>query len=276
MFFTLMYMKREAAKLTGNAAASGSAPADGRYGLKSTSKINMYSAWDFVNGPTNPFASPGMDITLDACFAFLPVLDIGTAFSHIPLVPSIMRYKTSIDLSGMSFYTPDIRTMEELANRNIGNDSDARTLIRDAKYAISGLGKPKMNIPGNFDEMFDADGNASEQVMRPTRFDVYALIKPFRTPLLVLRPNLGGTFNTIFADGVMFNWGLSVQYNAPRFFSASVGTSLTDGVWSNQLGIALDFRYFELDFGAAFNGISLTESWVGHGLAAFAGIKFGY
>jgi hypothetical protein len=51
---------------------------------------------------------------------------------------------------------------------------------------------------------------------------------------------------------------------------------LTEGVYSNRLGIALDFRFFELDLGAALAGTTFTESWSGDGLAALVGFKFGY
>jgi hypothetical protein len=130
-------------------------------------------------------------------------------------------------------------------------------------------------MPKKFSDAFERAPDANEKVRRPTRFDVYGIFKPFRTPALVLRPNVGATVNTVFADAA-FNWGMSVQYNAPRFFSASIGTGLTEGVYSNRLGIALDFHFFELDLGAALAGTTFPESWSGDGLAALVGFKFGY
>ena len=75
LFFTLMYMEQSTANLKSNSK-------ENEYGLQGDGVIKLYSAWD-LDRDVNPFASPGVDLTLEACYALLPVLDAGISASHI-------------------------------------------------------------------------------------------------------------------------------------------------------------------------------------------------
>jgi hypothetical protein len=280
VFFTLMYMKQ------GKAGMVGKAGGDGKYELTTNSNLSMYSAWNLDGGSVDPLASPGIDLTLEAAYALFPMLDIGVAVSHIPLAPSTLRYETSIDVEAKNLDV-DMSALRSLVNRAPTSEpsaSNPTSLIEWGNYAKllqDELGNIKPDTSDfenlNPDDMFNVGEPASEDVKRPTRFDVYGIFKPFRTPILVVRPNAGATVNTVFAgDDALFNWGLSVQFNAPKIFSASIGTGVTEAVYSNRLGIALDFRAFELDLGAALTGTTYAESFSANGLAAMVGMKFGW
>jgi hypothetical protein len=239
LFFTLFYMKQSSISMTGYTEGT-------KFGLKAEGSMHLYSAWDLKNGDVNPFAGPGLDITLESCYALWPILDLGLLISHIPIAPSKLTHRMTVAVDGLSMFF---------------DTNDPKSILT-------------FDAP-DLDNMITSGDDSSLSVIRPVRFDIYGLVKPFRSLLLVVRPNIGATVNTIFADAV-FNWGLTVQYNASNIFSAFIGTGLTESVWSQRAGIALDFRVFELDLAVALAGATFTESWSGNGLILSTALKFGF
>jgi hypothetical protein len=214
--------------------------------------MKLYSAWD-LDEDVNPFASPGVDLTLEARYALWSVLDIGLSVSHIPIVPSTLSHSTTIEAEKISMTV----------------DGDLEKIINDPNSAVD------FNIPDT-DSLLKNSESESEKVIRPVRFDFYALYKPFKSPVLILWPNIGATVNSA-AGASLFNWGITVEYNAPIIFSAYIGTGLTEGLWANRLGIALDFRVFEVDLGAALAGADFVGSFSPkNGIMAAVGFKFGF
>ncbi|MDR1147496.1 MAG: hypothetical protein LBK66_02580 [Spirochaetaceae bacterium] len=241
MYFTLLYMKRGGISLKGYQNGT-------KYGLAGEGAMHMYSAWDLNSGDINPFSSPGLDLTLEALFALFPVLDTGVSISHIPLVPSTLKHRMTIDVSGLNMYVDTTDPAGSLMN---------------------------FNVP-DFESMITEGDSENKKVFRPVRFDFYALVKPFRSPVLVIRPNIGATANMAVSDTTLFNWGLKVQYNAPVIFSAFIGTGLTENIWAQQLGIILDLRVFELSISGALAGMGFVESWSAKGFGAEIGFKMGF
>jgi hypothetical protein len=239
LFFTIMYMEQQNVNLeVGNME-------NNELGLRGVtdSTVHLYSAYDFFGGDggNNIFASPGLDLSLEARYALLPMLDVGLALSRVPVIPSKLGYRTDIKADTMVF------------------DPDGSSVNFDT--GIIAKNKPVTTKADNW-------------VMRPTRFEVYGIVKPFRTPRLLVRPNIGGSLNK--ASGNTFNAGVDVQYNTPGIFSAFAGVGQTEGIWSNELGLTLDFNRFELDLGMALAGRSFPESWTGAGMSAQVALKFGY
>jgi hypothetical protein len=181
-------------------------------------------------------------------FALFPVLDTGVSVSHIPLVPSTLKHRMTVDVSGLHMYVDTSDPVGSLMN---------------------------FDIP-NFESMITEGDSENKKVFRPVRFDFYALVKPFRSPVLVIRPNIGATTNMAVSDTTLFNWGFKVQYNAPIIFSAFIGTGLTENIWAQQLGIILDLRVFELSVSAALAGMSFVESLSVKGFGAEIGFKMGF
>ncbi|MDR2659535.1 MAG: hypothetical protein LBC27_06050 [Spirochaetaceae bacterium] len=241
VFFTLFYMKHKEISLNGYNNSDNT-----QFGLEGNGSIDLYSAWD-LDRTVNPFNSPGVDITLEALYAVWPVLDAGLSISHIPLVPSTLNYRMSLDVSDISMYV---------------DTTDPSSMIQ-------------FNMP-DVDKMIMSSDNENKQIFRPVRFDLYALAKPFKSPVLIIRPNIGATVNTAFSDSAFFNWGLNIQFNAPKIFSAFIGTGLTEDVWAQRLGLSFNLRFFELDLGAALAGSSFVESWSGQGFIVSIGLKAGF
>jgi hypothetical protein len=252
LFFTLLYMEHRTANLKSYESKDKK-----EYGLQGYGSMKLYSAWD-LDGDVNPFASPGVDLTLEACYALLPILDTGISVSHIPLIPSTLNYGKSIDVSGITMNVKAPSTPDDLAQ-----------IIKNPDSAVN------INIPDPEDLLQDSD-DENRRVVRPTRFDFYALVKPFKSPLLVVRPNLGFTINSIIAPA-LFNWELDVQFNAPTIFSAFVGSGLTENIWVQRTGIMLDFRAFEVDIAAALTGKTFIGCFSDQrGLSLGIGFKVGF
>jgi hypothetical protein len=241
LYFTVLHMKRGGFSLEGDNEGT-------KYGLEGSGYLHMYSAWDLkqTNENMGLFNSPGIDFTLEALYALWPVFDAGVSVSHIPLIPSTLKHRMSLDASKISLYVDT-------------NDP----------------GSMKFDMPENLEDMMTNGDNENEIVLRPVRFDFHGFIKPFRSPVLLICPNIGATVNAA-ASPALFNWGLNIHYNAPVIFSAFVGTGLTEGVWEQRFGLSFDFRVFELDLGAGLAGASFSESWSGDGLSAMVGLKFGF
>lgn len=252
LFFTLLYMEQSAANLKGYNNK------DNEYGLQGDGIMKLYSAWD-LDKDVNPFSSPGVDLTLEACYALLPILDTGISVSHIPVIPSTLNHSKSIDVSGVTMNVKVPSSPEELADQIINKQDNPVNI----------------NIPETEDLMKDSD-DENKQVRRPTRFDLYALVKPFKSPVLVVRPDVGLTINSSLAP-MLFNWALDVQFNAPKIFSAFAGTGLTETVWMQRAGIILDFRAFEVDIAAALTGKTFLDCFSDQkGLSLGIGFKLGF
>jgi hypothetical protein len=226
LFFTLFYMQNENINFRGH-----SDTVNNIYGLIGSGEMDLYSAWDLDEDP-NPFASPGFDLTLEARYALWSVLDVGLNVSHIPIAPSTLTHRTTINADQISM-TVD---------------------ASDYKNEID------ITIP-EMDDLLTGSESEKKMVLRPVRFDFYTLYKPFKSPVLIVKPNIGATVNS--TAGSLFNVGLNVEYNAPRIFSAYIGTGLNEGLWAHHIGIALDLRLFEVDLGAGLAGADFAGSFSG-------------
>jgi hypothetical protein len=241
LYFTLLYMKHSSVTMQGYNESK-------KFGLQAIGSMDLYSAWDLKNGAVNPFASAGLDITLEGCYALWPVLDLGLSVSHIPIIPSTLTHRMTVDVEGLTMFF------------------DTSNPVKSAL---------EFHVP-DLDGMIEPDDSDNKTVMRPVRFDFYGLVKPFKSPVLIVQPNIGATVNSAFSDTAFFNWGLTLRYHAPRIFSAFIGSGLTEGVWAQRAGIALDFRVFEFGLSAALAGATFAESWSANGLIAGVGFKFGF
>ncbi|MDR0663865.1 MAG: hypothetical protein LBF80_07320, partial [Spirochaetaceae bacterium] len=169
LYFTLLYMKQSSVSMKSYKSEDNK-----KIGLEAGGAMDLYSAWDLDGGSVNPFASPGLDITLQSQYALWPVLDLGVSVFHIPIIPSTLTHRMGLDMSKLSIF-----------------------------FDTSNPGS--MKLDADLDEMITSGDDEKKTVMRPVRFDFYGLVKPFRSPLLVIQPNIGATVNTIFAD-TTFNW----------------------------------------------------------------------
>ncbi|MDR0550845.1 MAG: hypothetical protein LBG72_02370 [Spirochaetaceae bacterium] len=185
--------------------------------LNSTDQVDMYlngtaEMYSFINPNGGAMDLGGFDVSLQVEYALFAIMDVGISALHIPLIPAVLH-------SGKELKWDNIRLMEipNLTDIQGGIEFDT-SKIMDSQDFSSGFDKTEY------------------VVLRPMRWDFYALFRPLRRDILTLRPNIGFTVITPSKDPY-FNIGLEVQFNAGKMFTASFFTGGYDGLCRNRLGI---------------------------------------
>ncbi|MDR2468147.1 MAG: hypothetical protein LBD22_04210 [Spirochaetaceae bacterium] len=197
----------------------------------------------------------GMDLSLETRYAVWPILDAGATIDNIPMVPATMRNKKTYEID-IDYQLPNIPYILD----NQGMYPDLMDKLDD------------ISMKFDFNETNSA--NTPRKVLRPTRLGFYAIIKPFKSRFLLIRPDLGCSLNTA-ADFSYFNWGLRGELNLP-VLSVSGGTRLFESVWSQYITLVLDTRIFEFSLGVALRGPTFVSSWTARGVGLSLGFKFGF
>jgi hypothetical protein len=197
-----------------------------------------------------PFSSGGLedrggfDLSVSGEYALSPILDVGASLSHIPFVPARMSRGTSFSF-----------------------DYE----IIDQKNLFDGF-----DINDSFDDPEQKDfTGAHKVVLRPLRLDFYVLYRPFRKDILTIKPNIGFTAINP-SEEVYFNGALEAQLNVARIFFLTLGTGREEGYWRHKLGMAINMRVLELDFGVGLKSQRYAKSYQLSGLEASVGMKFGF
>ncbi|MDR2481025.1 MAG: hypothetical protein LBD07_01865 [Spirochaetaceae bacterium] len=237
-YVPVLYMPKDDSKLEGGYT-------DGRkwYELKGSANMEAWYA-DLSN------MAAGLDLALEGRYALWPVFDAGASVENIPVVPAFMHKRKGYELT-VDFKLPNPDPV---------------------------VWGPTPPDPGSItmDYSFkDKDGHdAKKAVLRPTRFNFYGIVKPFKSKFVIIRPDVGFSVNTV-AAAATFNWGLGGQVNLPLILSVAAGTKLFEEVWSNYLSLIFDLGLFEVDVGAALRGTTFVSSWVGRGAEFSVGFKSG-
>jgi hypothetical protein len=190
----------------------------------------------------------GFDISAEGEYALFPFLDLGLGITHIPLVPALMRHRMSQRMSYAAVF------------------EDMYSSFTEGDFEL-----PEPEIDSTYTD------NASFPVLRPLRFEFFVDIKPVKTDLMVIRPNIGFSVLTVYGyDTACFNAGLRGEINlfdVTRFY---LETGYRERIWANTLGFAVNLRVFELDGEIRFQGSDLVNSLKPGGLGAALGLRFGY
>jgi hypothetical protein len=178
------------------------------------------------------FASPGLDMSLEGRYAIWRGLEAGLSINHVPLIPATTKYETSS--SGNLKMEASI----------LGLKNDGSTLEFKNSAMVDNI------------------------LLRPVRFDVFAVVKPFENLFVFIKPNVGISLLNIVDPEIPVNFGIEAGVNLPVALSASIGTHHTDGMWEHAIRAALDLHFVELDQIAGLSGPSfLTNGWTfGKGL----------
>jgi hypothetical protein len=248
VFLPVLYIPKQSITVDGygnpNATLTGQ-----KVGVASDGSVDAWTA--FIGG-----GSPGVgiDLSVEARYAVWQILDAGVAMSGIPLVPAFMDHKQSFRLD-MDF-SVTLPSTDQILNGNLGD-----------------------NIKTDFDYKFDDATGEKKSVLRPMRFNFYGIYKPFKSNLLLVRPDIGfsvkypGSGDSSYTT---FNWGINAQLNLPIILSVSAGIQLFEEAWINSVGLIFNFRAFELDLGVGLRGPTISSSWTAKGLNALIGFKFGW
>ncbi|MDR2509350.1 MAG: hypothetical protein LBC77_01755 [Spirochaetaceae bacterium] len=252
VFSPLMYIRKNTITLSGYSSAKSG---NGFMGLEGKGEITMYMplSLDTMDG-AQVLNSAGLDFSVDALFALLPILDMSARLRNIPLFPANLSYKSKAgidinikvpDLSDTSFWTPD----------------------KLLKYSN--------DISMSMNWTLDTSEYTNYYVMRPLRFECAALIKPFTSRLFIARPALGFSFNTIF-EMFTFNYSMELALNLPVVFSLTLGTEYFELLFRHYAAAVFDFRVFEISAGLSSQGVNIGSSLSSRALGAFVSVKAGF
>ena len=208
-----------------------------------TSFDDNLEAGRFIVGPT------GFDISLEAEYPFLPFLDAGLSLSSIPIAPAILKNEMRM---GMEEFSVEL---------------EGEALMTGNNPAIG-----KLNFS---DPVYN--NNVEKKVHRPLRFDVFARYKPFKSELLVVRPNIGFSVNVNKGDEKgYFNAGLELSANLIELFTFYLGSGYQEEIWRQRIGLGVNLRAFELDLLAVFRDQTFGGCFMGRGFGISLGMRFGW
>ena len=215
------------------------------------SRVNIYSMGPMddngsirVNG-SDFFKAAGFDISLTAAYPLFSFLEVGGGIEHIPVIPARLSHEKFLDYN----YRLDT--------------------------SVDGL-----NGDFNVDDMtpeLASSSDASFFAFRPLRFDFFAVYKPLKSGLAVIRPNIGFSCLTIFGyDKACFNAGLEGTVFLWGVFSASLGSEYKERLWRQKLTLGLNLRVVELNLGINLEAPDFADSFRGKGMGFLLGISVGY
>ncbi|MDR2602040.1 MAG: hypothetical protein LBC53_06270 [Spirochaetaceae bacterium] len=219
-------------------------------GLEGTAKVYMpFNVFKYMDGE-DPGAMDlgGLDFSLQLEYALFAALDVGFTALNVPLVPAVLHTSSSLK------FDPSRNTILSVRNL-IDQDLEIKT--------------------DSITDWERVDGTGENIVVRPMRMDFYALLRPFQTDFLVVRPNIGFTVLNPSETGY-FNMGVEAQLNLGRWFTASFFTGGYDGFFHNKLG--LDLRILKIS--RLYTNISMSSqdyggAWTLKGLNVEIGAKWG-
>jgi hypothetical protein len=241
------------------------------YISKSTLKYNLKTAEELsvaFSGGLNlyhVFDTPlklggGADLSVSGEYALFPIIDVGAAISHIPIVPANLT-------NGNKF--------------NITGDGENGTIIHTDNH-FDGIG----DIGGI--DLKEGKKLPDKLITRPLRFDFYTLYRPFRQDLLTIRPSIGFTVLNP-SEEAYFNGVLEAQLHLGKvdklhndvavkgyLLNLSLSTGIEEGYWRHMLGIALNLRAVELDLEVGLKSQDYLMSYQASGLELTLGIKYGW
>ena len=194
------------------------------------------------------FSAAGIDMSVSAEYDIFSWLSAGAGITHIPLIASTLQNRAYISFKGA--------------------DGGPFTVI-DSDNLI-GSGAP-VNRPTKFDIVNDRQ---TMKVRRPLRFEVFAALKPFKSPVFILRPTVGASL--LNPDGKPHvNISLAAELNT-RFFLMRFATAYEELLWKHSLLLGFDLRVFELDIGVDLRAQNLTRSLDFSGAGVRVGLRFGF
>ncbi|GHU96624.1 hypothetical protein FACS189483_00140 [Spirochaetia bacterium] len=207
----------------------------------------------------------GVDLSLSAEYPLFTRLDVGASFKHIPIVPATLN-------QGVQGRIGPIETN--------GTISDINDLLEDG--GLDNL----INIPDPLLDLKDFGPLKEIIVVRPVSMNFYALYRPLKSDLLVVKPMIGFTLANNSTDkeipsDVFFNGSAEVQLHLGAFipgylFTLYINTGAEDGFWHNRFGFLFNLRVFELDIEAALRSQDYAGAWDPRGASVRVGLRFGW
>jgi len=209
-----------------------------------TGNLLLYTAFNPDN-PSELSMAGGFDLNAGAEYHIFPILDAGLNITHIPVIPAHMSYGMLYKLEG--------------------------TIYR-GKGLVDALAGDSIKMPS----LGNSEGvSESLWVMRPMRWDFYALLRPLRSDLIVLRPNIGWT-TLLASKEAAFNIGIEADLNIGRWFTLEFFTGAYDLMSHNRLGLNFHWKRFGAFIDVDMVSQDYLYSWTLKGAQISAGWESGW
>ena len=215
-----------------------------RLQVSTNADASVYMPFD-AKGQMKDFG--GGDLSVSGEYALFPILDLGAAIFHILVIPARLSNKAGFGFEN-DLYVEDVFQWMQKDN--------------------------PMDDMGDF-KLSDLASTKEIWVVRPLRFDVYALFRPLRNDFLTVKPNIGFTVINPSEENY-FNWGLEGQLNFADILYLSLGTGLEEGLWRHKLGLTMDFHAIALHLGAGLRSQDFAHSFQLNGLSVNLGCTIGW
>ncbi|MCR5698462.1 MAG: hypothetical protein K6G52_02345 [Treponemataceae bacterium] len=235
---------------------------DGTASVSMDKTLAVYSAlpiYNYINGDTtldylDILSKGGFDITVAGELEFLEVLDLGASATNIPIVPSHLQsqyaYRVQVN------YTMETSLLAQLMSGSFNSSSFADC------YSF---------------EPVESDGSTIN-VFRPLKFGFWANWRVLGTEMLVLTPFVQMRFldgTVANAVGFGFDYALKALLDL-KFFRTSLTTSYVDNIFKQELALAFNLRFFELDLVIASEATTFAKSFCGSGVGVGVGVILGF
>ncbi len=237
---------------------------DGTASVTGSQVISAYSALPIdaiVSGdpssinPVDVVGKGGFDITVAGEFKLFDSFILGASATNIPIFPSKLsaayQYKVGVN------YTMESSILAQLMNGTFDTSGFANC------YTF---------------EPVESDENSSISVFRPLKFGFWVDWHIMDDELLVVTPFMQMRFldATVGNDaGFGFDYAVRVYCNW-KFLRTAFTSSYIDNIFKQQLDLAFNLRFFELDLVIASEATSFAQSFCGSGVGVGLGIIFGF
>ncbi|MCR4790571.1 MAG: hypothetical protein K5839_05775 [Treponemataceae bacterium] len=235
---------------------------DGTLSLNGSVTAQVYSALPIASlvGGTGEFdvfsilAQGGVDLSFAGQYELLEFLDLGFNITNIPLVPSNLncqyQYTATVD------YDMDTAVLNQfMTNKSFDTEGFSYTLSEN-----------------------EAESSGAMKVFRPIKMGFWATWRILNNDLLALTPFMQFRLLDATVDneaGFGFDYALTVSTDL-KWFRGGFTTCYLDNIFKQQLDLAFNLRFFELDLTLSSQSANFLKSFCGTGFGLAIGIIFGF
>lgn len=171
-----------------------------------------------------------------------------SVFGRIPILPGKMKHKMTTNLNAYFYETNAFGALEDLEAHDWDYNTD------DLEYS-----------------------DANEKVFRPMKLGLQASYRPFGK-WITLRPR----FDLVMRDPYSSDWKIFPEYDLTAEFSLfdvfgiSIGSGYDYRIFSQHLGIMLNFRAVEILAKVSLASTDFVNSFKYAGAGGFVGVRIGF
>jgi hypothetical protein len=223
-------------------------------------------------------ARPGIDISIGAEYPLSEVLGLTEKFSFLDFDVGIDLINIPLYRSAMEDYIPIIAKLGngdesiDIFNEMLSGDSEEIDLKKYYDIVIGDPEKDKINITRPFKMIITANWRPFGSPLKADSNEINKLKREW----LTFTPMFGFAINPIYKQPVSFEGGIKTRFSFVNFFIAALNIGYYDRLWKNNLDLAVNLRFFEIDIGASMQSADFLKSWSGGGFGASFGLKFGW